>query len=318
MRAACIWAPMLLFPGAAFGQQATWTVDPAEAAIGEPTRWRLEVQHDGADTVIGGPETFESAGTHILVTGGPHLATVPAAPIDGQERATTSLVWTVIGTEPGEALGPEISIELESGLDLEWAAGSGLVVTGELGPDEDQPRDLPAAPGWDGLGSDGRPWGLWAALGFAGLFCAAGIWFVRKKSPQGSTAEPARVAPRVRLQALLDGGGEGPAGGSQGDERGVGFGVSSALRDAVEARTGKAEPGHPAAEWLLDQDAAGLSLSAEGRAELESLLLRADDMKFGPLEGRLGQLDLLKRALGLLDEIETSTVLRTDSQEVRP
>ncbi len=318
MKAAYTWALLLVFHGAAFGQQASWTIEPAEAAIGEPTRWRLEVQHDGADTVIGGPETFDSMGTHILVTDGPHMATVPAAPIDGKERATTSLVWTVIGTEPGEALGPPVSIELESGLDLEWMGGPGLVVAGELGSDEDQPRGLPAAPGWDGLGVDRRPWGLWAALGFAGLFCAAGIGFVRRKAQKETVVEPERIAPRARLQTLLDGGGENLNGAGQADERGVGFEVSGALRDAVESRTGKAAPGHAAAEWLADQDAAGLHLSADGRAELESLLLRADDMKFGPVEGRLGQLDLLKRALGLLDEIETATVLRADFKDVQP
>ena len=273
-------------------QVARWSMVPTEARIGQPTRWSLALEHDSADRVLSPPKEFSSGTTQILVTEGPRVATVP----DSRGRARTTMTWTVLGVEPGEAKGPVIDVSLESGIEIEWVEAPGLRVLGELAPDEDRPRPLPAGLGMEGLVPRSVVW-PWVVLGITVL---GGAWFgfSRLRKARGTlttSASEVMEAPAERLARLLH-------EEAEGNPKAVGYGVSGALRDAVESHTGRQEPGHAMGEWLADQASTG-ALTNELRGDLVKLLERAENLKFGPAEGRLGQRELVQSAQAWLESL---------------
>lgn len=253
-------------------------LEPAAVAIGEPTVLALEVRHDpGRSLMTGGLDL--APGDAWVVLEGPRIATYPVG--GGNGGAVTRARWRLMALEPGEWRLGGLELHLDDGTTLSVEPAL-LVVAGELGPGEDQPRPLPELHSIPERTGPLGPGHLFLAAGVIAL--AGGAWLLGRRVRRPAGPPPA-LDPLQRFGALRGDAGDGGGDGwDAGAVRVLMFELSALLRSAAEE--GQGQDQGPSRAGLSDEEWLA-ALAAEERhppAVIESLAGLLEDcarVKFG-------------------------------------
>lgn len=290
-------AVVLASGAAAQEPTATWTVEPAEVAVGEPSTWTLRVEHArGARLRLVTEDPAQGAGWVLIE--GPTTTRARSA-----ERASTTYSWTVLSLEGGERALPAPDVRTADGT-LVPVAERTLRVQSELAPGDDAPRPLAGIPDVEGRGR-GAGFGLLAAaLGLAALALAA--WALRRRRRRAPAAPP-QPTPAERLRELRRGLEQDGAPGAPGlpgfDGRQLIFEASHVVRAGVDRSLGEHPVGLTDEEWLEHVRASG-RLATGTEEDLAALLAACAEVKYGgatPTPFRVRE--ALERAGGILGSL---------------
>jgi hypothetical protein len=177
---------------------ATLRAEPAEAEVGQPVLWILDVRHPAGATVRL-PEIDSILGeTWVLLE--------PRRVVRGSE--TTTATWSVLALEPGDRPLPSLTVQVEAdgvARSVEVSAST-LSVGSALSAGEDVPRPIrgfhPAPERTSGTG-------IWLILAVLSLVAAAalGAWLrrrARKKAPAAALPTPLERLAELSRQSPED------------------------------------------------------------------------------------------------------------------
>ena len=177
---------------------ATLRAEPAEAEVGQPVHWILEVHHP-AGAAVRLPEIDPILGEAWVLL-------EPRRVARGTE--TTTATWTVLPLEPGDPSLPALAVQVEAdGVARSIEVGSStLAVRSALSAGEDVPRPIrgfhPAPEGAPGTG-------LWLVIAALAVLSAAavGLWLrrrARRHAPAAALPTPLERLAELSRQSLED------------------------------------------------------------------------------------------------------------------
>jgi hypothetical protein len=273
---------------------AVLVATPAEAAIGEPVEWTLDVEHPvrsrielaGEDPLASLPELDRLSWT--ILSG-------PVRQVEdlGGGRARTRFRWQALSLESGERALPEIKVHDESGTSV-TASGGKLEVWSDLAKEEDAPREMAGLHDVETHEALIGPFQVLVGLVALAVIAALAWWWRRRRGRARAVALP---TPAERLAALRAAIPETPAA-----IRELAFELGQLLRFAAQERVGR-DLASQADEELLAL--ARPLLSAESLAELDGLLAVLSRVKFaGEVPTRFRVEELCAAASALLAKLE--------------
>lgn len=252
--------------------------------VAEPFELSIEIRHAADVGVALDPAFLDDAWVLLHASG----AITRAA---GEGRATTGMTWTVAALEPGEGALPALWASIDGGAAQAIPVlGPGLTVVGVLAPGEDEPRPprgfregaAPAAgiPGW-----------VWPVAALIAAALATVLLLSRRRAAGEAEALP---TPAERLRAI-----DADALGEPGAVQAAYFVMTAALREAVDARLGRALAASTDEEWLA---ATRAELSESEYDLIADVLLQSAEVKYGTLRPtHWGAQETLERARSVVE-----------------
>lgn len=266
----------LLFQGPAL------TVQPAQAAIGQPLEVTLVFEHAPEAGLTGSGPALELDASWVVLKG-PEMTALPAL-----AETRTRVRWSVMSLEPGERVLPGLDLLLADGSTLS-VEGAALAVGAELDAEEDAPRPLPGMQGvlerTGALRLVHLGW-MFLALLVAGVLI---VWWRKRRGVVGDPGvqgEWARFAALKQIAANVGQGTLHEAGGAQD----VSAELAALLRSAAQHKLSVLRPGQADGEWLERMRGEGENALAD---ELTPLLETCERIRFGGLQPTRFALDEL-------------------------
>jgi hypothetical protein len=245
---------------------ARWIATPAEARIGQPVEWQLEIRVEPGSVVLLPDKDPPLAPAWLLL----EPRRVERAEEGGQ--LLTRVTWKLLALEPGAAppFAFEVPVEARGGRVSLQPEPAQLTVRGELAQGEDAPRPqrgfLPPPPE-----ERERGWLLWPALALL-LACAAAVaWLLRRRRRPTPGAVPGPLEHLARLEREF--------AGDPALAREVVFALTRLVRERTDEQLASPRAALPDEEWvrLVAGDA---RLSEPVRAAARRLLERAEAVKY--------------------------------------